>query len=364
MALRKRYGRWSYRFKVDGKEYSGTTDLAATTQNESRAREIEAEHRLALVEGRRPTRRIVVREFCDAADSFLQWAEIEYRAHPNSYKRIKTSFASAKLFFLREPVSLLNEQRIEAYKVHRISEHEVRDITLRHDLHALSTFFGYAIKQRWARENPIRNVSIPSDEDATRIYVISPKEEKHYFKLAAKSQDLWDLGRLMLNQGMRPEEVVALARTDIDLAAGQLHVGKGKTKAARRTLDLTSESRNILARRLQRDSKWVFPSPKKPGRHISRMNSAHDRLCEKSEEGGTIIPFVIYDLRHTFATRMAQAGVDLATLAAILGHNSLRIVQKYVHPTAEHKRRAMQTYERSLAEIAEASKEESEKRTQ
>jgi integrase len=364
MALRKRYGRWNYRFKVDGKEYSGTTDLAATTQNESRAKEIEAEHRLALVEGRHPTRRIVVREFGDAADSFLQWAEVEYRAHPNSYKRIKTSFASAKLFFGREPVSLINEQRIEAYKFHRISEHKVRDITLRHDLHALSTFFGYAIKQRWARENPIRNVSIPSDEDATRIYVISAKEEKHYFKLAAKNQDLWDLGRLILNQGMRPEELLALPGPDVDLFAGQVRVRKGKTKAARRTLDLTTESRSILARRLQKDPKWVFPSPKKPGQHIRRMNSAHDRLCERSEQTGTAIPFVLYDFRHTFATRMAQAGVDLATIAAILGHSSLRIVQKYVHPTAEHKRHAMQTYEQSLAEIAETSKEESEKQMQ
>lgn len=70
-------------------------------------------------------------------------------------------------------------------------------------------------------------------------------------------------------------------------------------------------------------------------------------------------PFVLYDLRHTFATRMAQAGIDLATLAAILGHNSLRIVQKYVHPTAEHKREAMQRYDLTLR-LAETKPPESD----
>ena len=42
---------------------------------------------------------------------------------------------------------------------------------------------------------------------------------------------------------------------------------------------------------------------------------------------------------------MAQAGIDLKTIADILGHNSLRIVIRYVHPTAEHKKTAMLRYE-------------------
>ena len=45
---------------------------------------------------------------------------------------------------------------------------------------------------------------------------------------------------------------------------------------------------------------------------------------------------------------MAEAGVDLATLAAILGHGSIRIVQRYVHPTAEHKRAAMAKYAETM----------------
>ena len=63
---------------------------------------------------------------------------------------------------------------------------------------------------------------------------------------------------------------------------------------------------------------------------------------------GSLLNFVLYDLRHTFATMPAEAGMPLGTLAAILGHNSLRSVQKYVHPTAQHKREAMKRFEAKM----------------
>jgi integrase len=47
---------------------------------------------------------------------------------------------------------------------------------------------------------------------------------------------------------------------------------------------------------------------------------------------------------------MEEAAVDLATLAAFLGHSSIRIVQHYVHPTADHKREAMRRFEQVLVE--------------
>ena len=72
----------------------------------------------------------------------------------------------------------------------------------------------------------------------------------------------------------------------------------------------------------------------------TKLNNPHEKVCVALG-----LDIVLYDFRHTFATRMAQAGVDLMTLAAILGHSSLRTVQRYVHPTRAHMDEAMAKYE-------------------
>ena len=59
-----------------------------------------------------------------------------------------------------------------------------------------------------------------------------------------------------------------------------------------------------------------------------KLNGAHVRVCEKIG-----LRFVLYDFRDTFGMCMAEAGTDLVTLAAILGHSSLRSVMKKVRPS-------------------------------
>jgi site-specific recombinase XerD len=56
------------------------------------------------------------------------------------------------------------------------------------------------------------------------------------------------------------------------------------------------------------------------------------------------LAFVLYDLRHTFATRMAERGCDVMVLAKILGHANLRTVMRYVHIGQEHVEVAMLKY--------------------
>jgi integrase/recombinase XerD len=167
-------------------------------------------------------------------------------------------------------------------------------------------------------------------------------------------RNLHDLGRLMLNQGPRPDEVTSLAKADVDLERRRMYFRRGKSRAAPRKLDLTAESCRILAERMAGASPWIFPSSRNPGQHVTQVNNAHDRLCEKAQADGVALDFVLYALMHTFATRMAEEGIDLATLAKILGHNSIRIVERYVHPTDEHWKRAMLRYEASQMALAQA----------
>jgi len=53
---------------------------------------------------------------------------------------------------------------------------------------------------------------------------------------------------------------------------------------------------------------WIFPSRRNPGRHVSRVNNAHDRLCEKAQAAGVELNLVLYDFRHTLLHVMAEEG--------------------------------------------------------
>ena len=351
MPLRARNGFWHYRFKVRGKLYSGTTSFEAIAKNRKGAQKFEARARekaVATSEAMLPTAKL---EFATAAGFFITHCEdVRYRSKPASAQRIKVSFTALVTFFGDFQLADIRPQLIEAFKESRIVDCGVRDITLRHDLHALSLFFQYAERKGWSQGNPVRQVKIPSDRDAVRMTVLTDEQERAYFAAAEKVVDkagrrnLYDLGRLMINQGFRPEEITPARKDQFNADARTFTVVAGKTKAAARTLDLTDESFEILKRRSETNGPWLFPSERHVGRPITKLNNSHDRACRESR-----VSLVLYDLRHTFGTRMAtDAKTDPFTLAAIMGHANLRTIMRYIHPQQEGKKRAMEAYELAM----------------
>ena len=94
------------------------------------------------------------------------------------------------------------------------------------------------------------------------------------------------------------------------------------------------------------DKEYLFPCETDSSRPVPKVNNAHDRAVRDSK----IVSFRLYDLRHTWATRAAMSGIDLVTLAAMLGHSRIQMVLRYAHPTQQHQHQAMERLEQFFRE--------------
>jgi integrase len=156
--------------------------------------------------------------------------------------------------------------------------------------------------------------------------------------LAKASQPLKDIARLMLDTGMRPEEVFRIECENVNLFQRTIFNPFGKTETARRKLAMTEDVFQIMKHRITNSKgRYVFASPDDLTRPIGSVRKAHDAAVRRA---GIKPVFRLYDLRHTYASRAAMAGVDLPTLAALLGHTNIQMTMRYVHPAEEHKREA------------------------
>lgn len=211
--------------------------------------------------------------------------------------------------------------------------------------------FNHVIKGDVPLKNPISMTGAKSlREDNEQTRVITYDEQANYLEKATPM--LRDVATLMLETGMRPEEVYRIQPENVHLAENYLFNPYGKTKAARRRIRLTATAKSILARRLSEckdeDGKpgaYLFAHASDPNQPVPKVNNAHDRAVRDSK----VAPFRLYDLRHTWATRAVEAGIDLVTLAAMLGHSKINMVLRYAHPTQEHQTKAMEKMEQFVA---------------
>ena len=165
----------------------------------------------------------------------------------------------------------------------------------------------------------------------------------------AAFKDLKDVASLILETGMRPEEVYRIRVENVHFEQSFLFNPDGKTRAAKRRIPLNRTALEILKRRAaSAEGVYLFLHRRRLDAPMVKANNAHSRALVACK----VRPFRLYDLRHTSATRAAQAGMDLTTLAALLGHSKLNMVMRYAHPQEEHQSAAVR-----LLEAANAAKQ-------
>lgn len=349
---RGKSGIYWYRFEYAGKQVRRSSGVTSAKD----AKDIASAYRTKLARGevglKEPEPAPTIPTFSAALKTFLDWSETEYQAHPASHKRYVTSSKALLAFFGSKALDKITSADVEEFKTwrsrqkkapagkkskHRKARTSARVImpaTVNRELALLGHLFSHF--EALVPLNPCRKVR-KLEERNEQDRVLTREEQARY--LMACSQPLQDVATLMLELGLRPEEACRIRRENVFIDQAYLFVPFGKTASARRKLWLTDAAFNVLSRRLATiKGTHLFPGRGTEDRPIVKLNAAHTSAAKRSG----VARFRLYDLRHTWATRAAQAGVDLITLQTLLGHSSLAMLKRYVHPQEEHQAEAMQ----------------------
>ena len=80
------------------------------------------------------------------------------------------------------------------------------------------------------------------------------------------------------------------------------------------------------------------------------------RACCQALKKANVTNFRFHDLRHTFATRMVQSGVDLYMVAKLLGHQDIRTTQRYAHHCTDSLRSGVEVLDNLVTNLSQSKK--------
>ncbi len=131
--------------------------------------------------------------------------------------------------------------------------------------------------------------------------------------------------RLLLLTGARLNEILSLKWKDVDLDRGCLHLEDSKTGA--KEIMLNGPALEVLETLPRMElNPYVIPG-EVPGKHLVNLNKPWRRIRKRAD-----IPDVrCHDLRHSFASVAAAAGLGLPLLGALLGHSQPATTARYAH---------------------------------
>jgi integrase len=350
MAVYRRGKTWWYVFEFEGRKIQESSGFL----NKTAALRVEAKRRTDLVERRVGfTKSKPIPKFDDFSKQFLEWSKLQHR--PKTHELHELNCKTLKRFFRGRYLDEITSEMVEDFKSARKQERirwakdrSVAGATVNRALTTLKLLYHQAQRSGYAVKNPVEGVAM-FREPLDSMRVISFEEQASY--LIETSQPLRDISKIILDTGMRPEEVFRMRIENLDFKQKSIFNPNGKTKAARRTIPMTDDALSLLKLRVKEAEKlgtpYVFPSPHNVQRPIGSVKKAHSAAVTRAK---ITRRFRLYDLRHTFATRAVASGTDLPTLSSLLGHASILMTMRYVHPAAEQKRVAMEKFEKFRAE--------------
>lgn len=288
-----------------------------------------------------------------------------------------------KEFFRRRPLREINPMMVRRLKNELLAEKtrrvdvggertERKGSTVNRYLQLLSKIFELAFEEGYVDGNPVRRVPLEFEGEGRERYLTYEEEARLLAVLQGRLAHLRAPVILAVDTGMRKTtELLRLqiehcnfgdspvffniSGKDVEVLPDHLLVVKSKNKRPR-TIPMTARVRSELLEVIQGRAEGPVFCSSRTGVNLVEIKKGFKRACElagiphgQNQPGG----LTFHDLRHTFATRLAERGVGETARIALLGQSSTKIVRRYSHAMPEALRDAVQRLEQKAGEVLE-----------
>jgi integrase len=329
---RKRGSLWLAVWREEGRERSRggfETKTAALDYANTKADEAVARETAIRFGDRLPQPRSNIATVSDLVEAFLQ----RHRVDEATKRKLRTQLKHARDAFGDRPLATLQPIELDVWRS------QLPALSAHYIFRAFRQVLEYAVAMGLVETNPtarIRNVRATADrrqihpfETWEQVEAISAEMDPRYAAIPI----------VLVGTGLRPEELFALERRDVDLEAGVLSVErvhsqgvlKDCRKSSRQRRRVPLRERVVRALRTippRLDTPLLFPAPR--GGHIDGEKFRY-REWAPAFRAADVEYRRVYDARHTFASWAIAGNLQLFYLARIMGTSVSQIDQTYGH---------------------------------
>jgi excisionase family DNA binding protein len=323
-------GRWYIYYRVNGKRIRKAVRGAQSRVDALKVLQTAVADAFRVKHGfRQDGKRIVFSDFAD--QYFENYARTNKRSAITDWYMLKQLTKYLGSYDLGQISPLI----IENLRRGQLERGRSKSTTNRY-LALLGKMMNLAIDWGMLVENPITKIKFFSEKGNLRERILSANEEGALLNCCAPH--ILPIVLTALHTGMRKGEILGLRWSQLDLSKRIIKLENTKSGKPR-LVPISSYLLSVLMIQRQKKgaSEYVFPNPESNDALQDVKRSFHSAANRAGING-----LRFHDLRHTFASRLVEAGVDLITVKELLGHHSVKVTERYTHSNAQQKKLAVE----------------------
>lgn len=238
----------------------------------------------------------------------------------------------------------VSEEQIKEY-LQKLDEKKLRVTSVKRKLSALKQFFKFLHREELVDQDPMQFIHQPkSRRPLPKIVSEEIIEKLQNTIMTLQNPERDELILLILyGSGLRVSELISLKRNCIVDGKFIRVLGKGSKE---RIVPVSQRVLELLPQWLVQcpESVWMFPSPARPDKHITRQRVFQILKEVAALSGVDVTKISPHVLRHAFATHILDNGADLLSVKKMLGHQDIATTEIYTHVTSKRLREVVNKY--------------------